>query len=41
MKYSCPKCKFLWEGNLEDFSVVLQHEKTHNPKSKEKAEKLV
>lgn len=29
MKYNCRKCKYKWEGNIDTFYTILDHEKTH------------
>ncbi len=29
MKYSCKDCTFHWEGWMDTFEKVLDHEKTH------------
>lgn len=29
MKYNCKNCNYHWEGNLDTFQKVLNHEKTH------------
>ena len=29
MKWNCPKCTFEWEGNMDNFDEVLNHEKNH------------
>lgn len=29
MNYNCPKCKFRWQGNMDSFEKVLDHEKSH------------
>ena len=29
MKYRCKHCNFHWEGNMDTFEKVLNHEKTH------------
>lgn len=35
MKYNCQLCKFKWEGNVDSFSEVLKHEKTHKKSNEE------
>ena len=29
MKWRCPKCKFVWQGNMDTFYQVSIHEKSH------------
>ena len=29
MKYRCKHCNFHWEGNMDTFEKVFNHEKTH------------
>ena len=40
MKYSCRECEFMWEGNPDTFSKVLEHEKTHKKSQKQNGEEL-
>ena len=40
MKYNCPICKFKWEGNMDSFSNVLEHEKTHKKSIRDSVEEV-
>ncbi|MFB5636029.1 hypothetical protein [Candidatus Nitrosopumilus sediminis] len=30
MKYNCKDCSFQWEGTVDTFEKVREHEKTHS-----------
>lgn len=39
MKYQCKECDFQWEGTVDTFDKVREHEKTHLEKNESKQEK--
>jgi len=41
MKYQCKECNFQWEGTVNTFEKVREHEKTHLEKQKNNEKKIM
>jgi|GEM_PF-3600191 len=40
MKYNCKECNFQWEGTVDTFDKVREHEKTHSVNIRSKSMRI-